>query len=247
MDRSKLLALVVGLLALSTLGVAATTLETTVTTDPDDEIDPAWEQLPLSRETAAEIQAEMTAAGGGTDGSAADSGGDGDGADSSSARTASGGDSNAAGGAGTAVPNGSLLDRLLALLGTLLQVILGVTVVGGVGGLAYRYRGRYHSLFGVDRAGSPTDVPEPAAWPRTEPTTVVDRAWVRLLTELAPEQPETITPAECVRLARRADLDMTAVEAITTAFERVHYGGHSPAAEQARARDGLDRLTGGDE
>jgi len=35
---------------------------------------------------------------------------------------------------------------------------------------------------------------------------------------------------------------MTAVEAITTAFERVHYGGHTIDAEQSRAEEGLDRL-----
>lgn len=262
MNRSAAIPLLVALLALSTLAVAGSTLETTVTTDPDDEIDPPWEKLPISQDTAATMQAEINGdasenAGGSADSNdgTADSG-DGTGASGGSADGAGGGSrgtdgtassaggANAAGGAGSALPNQSLLDRLLAFLAMLLQVLLGLVVVGGVAGLAYRYRGRYRSLFGFDRVDIPAEPTESPAWPASEPTTAVDRAWVRLVGELDPDQPETTTPADCRRLAHNADLDTAAVEAITTAFERVHYGGYTPADEQPRAKSGLDRLTG---
>jgi len=265
-NRSAAIPLLVALLALSTLAVAASTLETTVTTDPDDEIDPPWEKLPISQDTAATMQAEINGdasenAGGSADSNdgTADSG-DGTGASGGSADGAGGGSrgtdgtaggaassaggANAAGGAGSALPNQSLLDRLLAFLAMLLQVLLGLVVVGGVAGLAYRYRERYRSLFGFDRVDIPAEPTESPAWPASEPTTAVDRAWVRLVGELDPDQPETTTPADCRRLAHNADLDTAAVEAITTAFERVHYGGYTPADEQPRAKSGLDRLTG---
>jgi len=242
--------LVVALLALSTLGVAATTLETTVTTDPDEEINPPWEKLPISQETAAAIQSEMTAGDGGSEtgssgGDTADETAGGGAADrptSGATSSASGGDRTAAG--LTPAPDQSLLDRLLAMLATMLQVLLGVVVVGGVAGLAYRYHGQYHSLFGRESRDT-TTAPSPAAaaWPANEPTTAVDRAWVHLVGQLDPDRPETVTPADCRQLAHRAGLESTAVEAITTAFERVHYGGQSAESEASHAEDGLNQLT----
>jgi len=238
--------LVVALLALSTLGIAATTLETTVTTDPDEAIDPPWEALPISQETAAAIQSEMTAGGGTSDGDAADAAGGGttDRAASGAASSASSGGRTASG--ITATPaSQSPLDRLLAMLATLLQILLGLVVVGGVAGVAYRYRGQYGSLFGREfGTDRPAARPSAAAsWPPSEPTTAVDRAWVALVERLDPDRPETVTPTDCRHLAQRAGLESTAVEAITTAFERVHYGGRSPESEEARAQDGLDRLS----
>ena len=237
--------LVVTLLALSTLGIAATTLETTVTTDPDEAIDPPWEALPISQETAAAIQSEMTAGGATSDGDAADAAGGGrtDRAASGAASSASGGDRTASG-TTAAAPTQSLLDRLLAMLATVLRIVLGIVVVGGVAGFAYRYRGQYRSLFGRE-FGTDTPAAHPSAavsWPPSEPTTAVDRAWVHLVGRLDPDRPETVTPTDCRQLAQRAGLESTAVEAITTAFERVHYGGRSPESEEARAQDGLDRL-----
>jgi hypothetical protein len=238
--------LAVALLALSTLGIAATTLETTVTTDPDEAIDPPWEALPISQETAAAIQSEMRAGNDGTsDGDAADDAGGGttDRAAGGAASTAGG--SVAAAGAAATAPSQSPLDRLLAMLATLLRILLGVGIVGGIAGFAYRYRGQHRSLFGRTPGGDTQAVQPPAAvpWPPSEPTTAVDRAWVQLVGRLDPDRPETMTPTDCRQRARRAGLESTAVEAITTAFERVHYGGQSPESEESRAKDGLDQLT----
>ena len=242
--------LAVALLALSTLGIAATTLETTVTTDPDEEIDPPWEALPISQETAAAIQSEMRAGNDGASGGEADAAGGGttDRAAGGAASTASGADQTSGGAAATA-PSHSPLDRLLAMLATLLRIVLGVGIVGGIAGFAYRYRGQHRSLFGRTPGGDTQAVQPPAAvpWPPSEPTTAVDRAWVQLVGRLDPDRPETMTPTDCRQRARRAGLESTAVEAITTAFERVHYGGQSPESEASRAKDGLDRLTDTDQ
>lgn len=232
-NRSRAVPLLIAVLALSTLAIAATTLETTVTTDPDEEIDPNWERLPLSEQDAAAIQSEMAAQ---TAGGSADE------------RTgANGGETASSGAALVTPPEESLLDRLLAFLGTIIGVVLGGAIVAGVIALAYRYRGQYDSLFDPEQPTSqPTEPPtDRSEWPAAEPAHVVDQAWVRVVTELEPAHPETTTPTECVALARRTDLDVAAVEAITAAFERVHYGGGTLAEESSRARDGLDRLTGG--
>jgi hypothetical protein len=242
-NRTRAVPLVVAVVALSTLAVAATTLETTVTTDPDDEIDPNWERLPLSEQQAATLQSEMRDRAAAAEEPTAASGGDSD----ERSQTASGSDT--ASGHSTLVtpPEDTLLDRLLALLGSVLGVVLGGAVVAGVVGLAYRYRGHYDALFEPPAPTAPTTETETdgSEWPADEPSHVVDRAWVRVVTELNPAQPETTTPGECLALARRGDCDVAAVEAITTAFERVHYGGSTPAEERSRAQAGLDRLTGG--
>lgn len=55
MNRSRAVPLLIALLSISALGVAATTLETSMTTDPDDEINPDWDRLPISEGEAASV------------------------------------------------------------------------------------------------------------------------------------------------------------------------------------------------
>lgn len=237
MNRSHAIPLLIAVLALSALAIAATTLETTVTTDPDDEINPNWDRLPLAESDAAAIQDEMTA---GSDSTEQQSSGEGAAPDSSGGED---GDGTAEG--LVTPPEETVFDRLLALLTTLLQIVVGLVVIGGIVGAAVRYHDDITGIFGFEETSQATpSAAEPAAWPPNEPTTVVDTAWIQLVSQLSPPKPETTTPAECLALARRQELDMRAVTAITTAFERVHYGGYAVDDERSRAENGLEQLTG---
>lgn len=246
MNRSDAVPVVVALLSISALGVAATTLETTLTTDPEDEINPDWDRLPIGQGDAAIVQEEI-----GGDGEDRESGADS--ADRVSEASGQSGDQGEGTGSGfgmdTAAGESTPFDRLLALLAALLRVLVPLLALVAFGALAYRYRGALLSLFGLE------SMEEPAAravsggddWPGADPSNVVDRAWLRLVQRVDPERPETMTTAECRTLARERGLDAAAVEAISTAFERVHYGGISVTEEADRARTGLRRLGGGTE
>jgi len=65
MNRSQLLPALIALLAITSLSVASTTLETSLTTDPDEEINPNWESLPIGQDDAAAIQESIEGGGGG--------------------------------------------------------------------------------------------------------------------------------------------------------------------------------------
>lgn len=237
MNRSHAIPLLIAVLALSALAIAATTLETTVTTDPDDEINPDWDRLPLSENDASAIQGEMTA---GDDNPEAHSSGA-----QSTASSGGGGDGTGTASGLVTPPEETSFDRLIALLITLLQIGVGLAVLAGVVGGLIRYQDSIADVFGFDDTPeSPPPTAEPAVWPPSEPTSVVEAAWIELVSQLSPAQPETTTPAECLVLARRQDLDMRAVTDITTAFERVQYGGHAVDAERSRAKQGLATLTG---
>lgn len=255
-DRSQAKPLVLALLAVSALGVAATTLETTLTTDPDDEINPNWDRLPIGQEDAAAIEGEIDA------GSESDDIGEADDETASSGEAEqsemdsgenTGQDTTSEGDAGQSGMDTSLgsteqsvFDWILGLLATLARFLLPLIVIATIGTLIYRYRAALLSLFGLDSPPEPRSTQQTAAaepWPTTEPTTVVDRAWLALVKQVNPDDPKAITTGECAALASQSGCDVDAVEAITTAFERVHYGGATAATEADRAQYGLDQLT----
>ncbi|WP_299334183.1 DUF4129 domain-containing protein [Haloplanus sp.] len=254
MSRSRTVPVVLALLAVSTLGVAATSLETTLTTDPGDAIDPSWEHLPIGEDDAATIRDEMdgdadtgetrpTGANEGTDGPEHRPGNDGTGDRTAPADRADKGDGNAPGtlGFGSGGGVGSSATPPLPFLWLSLLVCCVVTAT-----VAYRYRARLRSLFGL--APTPTDAPDPSsegARPGASPSNVVERAWVTMVTRLNPDRPESTTPAECRALARDRDADAMAVDAIATSFERVRYGGIPVDEEADRARAALERLDRG--
>ena len=225
MNRSRLLSALIALLAITSLSVASTTLETSLTTDPDDEINPDWDTLPIGQDDAAAIQESI------------ESGGE---------ESAGGAGSGSADGAGSAVDEPSLFDRLIALLSRLFRLLLPIAAIAAAA-LAYRYREALIDFFGRDSRTTPATEPRSAAghWPGTTPEHDVDRAWVEVIRRLKPDRPETTTPDECRALARVRGADRDAVESIVSAFERVHYGGCSVDTEIDRAREGLRALKGG--
>ncbi|WP_418280353.1 DUF4129 domain-containing protein [Halorubrum sp. DTA98] len=267
MESSRYALAAVALLCVLAIGTSATSLESTVTTDPADEIDIDWDRLPIGQSTAADIRDDIQDGhedgDGGVD--ATDSGvereaetgsgtGQGSGVDELDGAerdggTSQDGDAGRDGGAGsdadgpgttTALP--TVWDLLWSLLAALLRVLIPVVVLLALAALAYRYRRRISSLLG--RTATP-DVRGPESvdrWPDREPSTAVDQAWVRMVRRVDPARPATMTTTECAVAAREAGLDADAVELITSAFERVHYGGEPPAAVADSARTGLQRL-----
>ncbi|MFO8116221.1 MAG: DUF4129 domain-containing protein [Halorubrum sp.] len=238
MNRSRLLPALIALLAITSLSVASTTLETSLTTDPDEEINPDWDSLPIGQGDAAAIQESIESGGEESDAPGDPTGG---GADGDPDGEAGGGDD------GDAAGERSLFDRLVALLSALFRLLLPIAVVLAAAALAYRYRDVLADFFGRDSRTPPATEPRPAAghWPGTAPEHDVDRAWVEVIRRLNPERPETTTPDECRALARGRDVDHDAVESIVSAFEHVHYGGRSVDAELDRAREGLRALESG--
>jgi len=273
MSRGRLGPVLIAVLAVAALGVTASSLETTLTTDPDEEINPDWDRLPIGVDDAAAIKAEMGDGGGADEaapriGATDDTVGDSDEPpepvgdevepDASSAvdesAESTGGDGGGSGDAGgvsfesaTAPAPGeaSLLDRLLVLLRSLLPVAALLALAA----VAYRYREAIRSVSRSEADDATTETTPGPAWPGTTPSNVVDRAWLTAVRRVDPEQPETTTTAECRALAReqRGDIDGDAVDAIATAFERVHYAGRPVSEEEGRAREALRRLDGGEE
>lgn len=241
MNVSKLTPLLVAAICITAFGVSATTLESSLTTDPDEEIDPPYQQLPIGEEDAAQLQEQMDGSndegdGGEDDRSTSD-------AASSSSETSSGGE-----GLGMGAVPPDLLDWLLSLLVTLVRFLLSVAVVFAAAALAYRHRRRivdaFWSLLMPD--DDPADLEyDERKWPAETPSNVVERAWVRLVEEVDPERPSLMTPSESAAAARDAGLDEATVETITAAFERVEYGGVSVDVERERVEAALEDLSGG--
>jgi hypothetical protein len=244
-NLSKAAPLLIAVLCITAIGVSATTLETSLSTDPDEEIDPAWEKLPIGQDDAYTIQQEMESGDDDSsdDGSSSESSAASEQQQSSQSQASSASSADDSSGAGASPP--SLLDKLISFLVALLRFLVAVAALVGAAALAYRYRDRIEAaLWGLLQPNE-----DPAAveytedpWPEESPSNVVERAWVALVREVDPERPSVMTPSECAAAAREAGLDSGAVETITDAFERVEYGGVPATDEQDRVEDALDRI-----
>ena len=238
MNTSKLFPLFVAALCITAIGVSATTMESSVATDPDDEID-TYEILPIGQDDAHSLQKQMEGE------ESSDEGGESD-AESQAAEDESAAASEESTGMGATPP--SLLDRLLDLLLALVRFLLAVAVLLVLGGLGYRYRDRIADAF-WDMLQPNDDAAaieyEERSWPEGDPSNAVERAWLELVRRVDPERPAMMTPSECADAAKRAGLESSAVETITTAFERVEYGGVPPDEEEARVEDALEQIERG--
>lgn len=247
MNRSDVVSLLLAVLSISALVVAATTLDTTLTTDPQDEINPDWERLPIGQGDAATIREEIEGGDETDETRETDETESTDVSDGSGERDQQDRQSGSGSGTGSTSSELSLLDRLLALLALVLRTLAPLLVAAVLGTLAYRYRDLLRSIFASADSTTVEAASTVEPWPEAGPKNVVDRAWLTVMQHVDPESPETTTTDECRRLARERAIDIEAVDSIVTAFERVHYGGVPVAEEKERARNGLRRLRGEDE
>lgn len=256
MNSDGLATVAIAALCVLAIGTASTTLESSLSTDPDEVIDPDYERLPFDSDDVRDVREEAgdgddNEATVGGDGDGDDGGGDGEsgGGGSDTGGTGGGGESTAnQSESGPFVPPPDLLDRLLALLRELLPLVLlaGLLAVGAA--LAYRHADRLLALLA---ALSPSDANDPERddgddWPPGEPSNEVATAWLAMVRSLDVERLRSKTPAECAAVAREAGMNPDAVDALTRTFEEVQYGGAPITAERRRrVRRGLRTLSAG--
>ena len=257
-NRENALSLLVAVVCIAALGTSAATLESALSTDPDDVIDFRWEQLPTGQEEAKNLKEEMETNKQGANGNPKQvpEPKDGEGQNQANANkqdgNSQGGGTGQGPGPGAGFP--SLLDRLLALLRELLPFLLlglGILVAAG---LLYRYRHRLWALVLVPaglmaelvpRRANPNarSAPEETSIEDFEPENDVDYAWFEMVKRLDIDSARSKTPGEYAHAARDAGMDPSAVDTITGVFQEVRYGGQSVTDERRRrARQGLREL-----
>lgn len=95
---------------------------------------------------------------------------------------------------------------------------------------------RYVDRFRSDDADAPP-------FGDANPDSEVERAWLNLVRRVDADRPETRTPGEWAARAVDSGLDADAVATLTRAFESVRYGGGEETEERRRrVRRALDRL-----
>lgn len=251
MNGERAVSAVVALLCIAAFGVAATTLESSLSSAPADLVDPDYGNLPFDREDVSELREELQAAEEGGESEASKPAAEGP--DEQQSRE--GGDDEGPRGAGSSASGGpesagqdpaeqSLLDRLLALLLSLWPLLILLLV----GALAYRYRERLRALLaalvggiGSSAGGGRAAGPDP--WADLDPSNDVERAWVTMVRAAGLSRPWTKTPGECAEEAVSSGMDPEGVRTITEAYEEVRYGRGRPTdRHERRAREGLRRL-----
>ncbi|WP_435363077.1 DUF4129 domain-containing protein [Haloarchaeobius sp. DYHT-AS-18] len=285
MNWESLLTIGVALCCVFAISTAATSLESSVTTDPDEVIDLDETGIPIGTDNAVSLKSQVQSEGTPDTPSSAEPGdgdqttagsGDGErtGADSGAGDRSGGSDSadqgqdtglgageEQAGGPGT--PPQSLLDKLLALLATLLdllRVLVPAILALGLVALGIRHRDRLGDMLRerLERWGliDPVVDEEPSEPPtRPDPTNQVSAAWYEFVEALGLGDARACAPRECADAARDEGVDEETIAALTEPFEEVRYG-EEPVTDdrRRRARDGLERFrarhggqhTGGD-
>ena len=223
--------------AIGAFGISATSLDSTMTTEPDDVIELDYDRIPIGQSSAATIRDEID---GSEDSSEAESSDEG--TDEGSTTEPDAGSSSADGDRGSAPADGgtgpnpieqSLLDRLLELLIAFIRLLFYTVVPLGLAIAAIRYRDRLFALL----FGSSNDSAERVTvdafrpWPSALPDDPVEREWATVIQHLNLEFPERMTTSECLRAAIDAGYDPDAIETLTDVFEEVRYG-ERPTTEE---------------
>jgi len=251
MTTNRLLPLVVSLCCITALGVSATTLESSLSTSPDDVIDVQYEQLPLGKEQLGDVKQQVSRPGDPeTDSQSGnpETPSNQDPPDSGETSQSQGSEGAMGFGMGVGVP--SLVDRLLDLLRDLLLYGVAVLSIGLASAAGYRYRGRIR-----DRLAAllpETGRTDESLWVRdeadaydTDASNAVDRAWLRLLDHADITDAGTQSPRAVATLAVERGLDRQAVDVITREFEAIRYGPAEPTQDRcSRVEHAVDQLDG---
>lgn len=268
MNADGLLAAALALCCVAGVGMASSSLDDAVTTDPDDVIDLDYSELPIGQEDAqrvkeriqgtettvepdAEVSGEMTAPSEGSNDAAGAGGDAGDTpATTVTQRAVQRGlaptETQAAGPA--PVKRQNFFEWVLSLLSWLVSLLVRLVPLAALVAalaLAYASRDRLLDWLGVDVAGSgaadAADDPDRSLDP--DPQDEVERAWYEMVTALDVDERWSKTPREYAEEAVARGRDADAVSRVTEVFEEVRYGGQPVTDErERRARDGLERL-----
>lgn len=250
----------VGVLCIAAVGMSATTLESSVSTVPDDVLD--HDKVPISKDDAAAFEREVRSDG--TERSGASGGGEpGEGDEQvqaqqkkqAQAQKQQSGDSSQQQAQqnqqrqtgeknGVTVEKQSWLDRLLAFLERWWPVLLTTAVLAG---LAYRYRERIAAVVAalVPQTGGGRDDSLDRPWADVDPGDEVSRAWLALARRTDVDRPRARTAREYADAAVDQGLNPDAVETVTREFEAVRYRGADVTDDrERRAREGRTRIDG---
>jgi hypothetical protein len=255
----RVLSAVLAVCCLFALGTSAAALDAAVDTTPDDVIDVDVATLPLPSDDVTrlkrQIQSESTGdqrtgevdrpSRSGSPQERPQSGSQ-DASDSADSSDRSGPRSAPSTGQGDERVPGSddptLLERLLALLRRLLELlvsVLPVLVVAGLVAAGVRYRDRLRASLArlADRFGLGTDANEASDHRRgtPEPSNEVEAAWFEMVRSTGLTDETTRTPRQYAEEAVDAGADPAVVNALTEMFERVRYGG-DPVTDRRRER-----------
>lgn len=267
--NSERLLVVVALCCVLAAGASASTLDSSLDTDPEDAVDLDWRYLPVGEGTAEAVVEESQS----NDGDGTSPSRTGSGSTDATRRSEQGAPSDAQGGGGEGnseaqksslenrgrekaggrsdSPGGNQPGEVFTLL-DLLRALIPWLVLLALLALAYRYRDRLFALAGAlrdwaaDRTADQGD--RPRRWPRSVPANAVHRAWLRMVTRLDVDRPEARTPAECERAALAEGYDPDAVRGLSARFREVRYGGRPVTGERVEdVQEHLRRLEAGPE
>lgn len=232
--RRSIVKLIMALCLLSAIGMAATTYESTLNTDPDNVIDVKHTWLPIGKEQIKDFK---------------------------NVQSSSNAESGGGGGSEEIAPCTGGIVGILAnmfpmlippcgpfyLLGLLLPFLL--LVAGSA--LGYRYRERVVAIALAlrgwlnDQFGT-TQETGADSWPRDEPTNEVHQTWLTMVEQADIDRPWSRTPRECARAAVDAGLEFEAVDTISELFVQVRYGGAALTDDRRQqARYWHEQLTDG--
>ena len=237
MNTDRLFAVGIALCCIFALGTAASTLGSSVSTDPDEVVDVDYRSLPIEPDAAGELkrqaQTSRTERSAGSSAAADQQGSvqQSNSVDSqvrqSSRETLSSLDGDLRG------LLAWLLDRLRFLIGLL---TFAVAVVVGT-----RLRDRLLDR-GVDRNGQSDGGDAPLD---PSPSNEVERAWWTMVERTDVDDARTKTPQECADDAVASGADEDAVATLTRTFEAVRYGGASVTDDRvARVQRDVEEVGG---
>jgi hypothetical protein len=238
MKAERAVSLAIAVSCVLAVGVSATTLDATLSTDPDDVINVDWAELPVDGGVAGSIEREMQRRQGGEretrERSSRDAAARNDAASGAPERQSQQQDASRT---GSQLREPSPWARLLAMLrsGLTWLITLGFLTVGST--LGYRYRARVRGLLarafrGSDRGGRDRgEESDPVA---VDPATEIDRIWGAVVRSLDVESPETTTVSGVVRRAIDRGHDPDAVRDLADVFAAVRYGERPLTGERRR-------------
>lgn len=249
--RTVATALVV-LSCIASVGVASTTLETSLSTNPDEVVNLDYDTVPISPDTAGDLKRAMT--GQGSEASVQQSSnGDGDGQSSVGAAEEERQSSDSSGQSNEQQsqsqsdvteetdPTREWLDVFMDFLEAFLPLFAALAVLLGVAVLLARYGDGL-----ARRLGGDADRRETAGTLELEPQNAVERTWASVLAAADVEDPWRRTPEECASAAVESGFDPEGVERLRRVFEEVRYGGCEVTdARVRRMEEGLSRFDEG--
>lgn len=254
MNARAIATLVVAFACITSVGVASTTLESSLSSTPDDVINVGHDLIPISPSDTGALKEAITASEDGSGDTSAEKASDGSmtkqgsGDDGEEQRNQRRGDEGSSGHQQSDTEenrqSGSGEEESRQSLGGLgdvpdpgqswLPLLIAVLVLA----LLVRYRDRVAAFLEPPESG---ESGEPIGVPA--PKNDVERAWVAIVGATRIENPWRKTPAECADAAVEKGLDADAVQRIRRVFEDVKYGDREVTeARRDEVHRNLDRL-----